>query len=108
MAELPGVLKLPDDELLLALSVRQENLKDPAKWCQEMRAYWVAKSKPIRDAEHAEHLMQWSARLALESSGERKQGLKDGFGVPVIYLSPEDAAFNAYEDAIKSLPSSLL
>jgi hypothetical protein len=52
--------------------------------------------------------MQWSARLALESSGERKQGLKDGFGVPVIYLSPEDAAFNAYEDAIKSLPSSLL
>lgn len=103
MNALPGVLQLPDDEMMLALSVRKENLKDPAKWCQEMRAHWEEKSKPIRDAEHAERLMQWSERLALESSGERPQGLRDGFGAPV--LSPEDAAFNAYETAIRILAS---
>jgi hypothetical protein len=103
MTELPGVLKLSDDELLLALSVRQENLKDPAKWCQEMRAYWVEKSKPIRDTGHAERLMEWSERLALESSGDRQQGLQDGFGAPVTDLSPEVAAFNAYEAAIRAL-----
>ncbi len=106
MAELPGFLRLPDDELLLALSVRQENLKDPAKWCQEVRAYWAEKSKPIHDAERAERLMEWSKRLALESAGERQQGRHDGFGAPVTDLSPEDAAFNAYEDAIKNLPLS--
>lgn len=105
MAELPGVLRLPDDEMMLALCVRRENLNDPAKWCQEMRAYWEEKSKPIRDAEHAERLMQWSERLALESSGERQQG--DGYGAPLTNLSPEHAAFNAYEAAIKTLPSNI-
>jgi hypothetical protein len=102
----PGVLQLPDDELMLALCVRQENLKDPAKWCQEMRAYWAEKSKPICDAEHAERLMEWSQRLALESSGDRQQGIQDGFGLPVTGMSPEGAAFNAYENAIKALPLS--
>lgn len=101
MAELPGVLRLPDDEMMLALSVRKEKLEDPAKWCQEMRSLWEEKSKQIRDAGHAERLMQWSERLALESSGDRPQGLQDGFGPPV--LSPEDAAFNAYEAAIRIL-----
>ncbi len=107
MAELPGVLRLPDDEMMLALCVRQENLKDPAKWCQEMRVYWEEQSKPIRDAEHAERLMRWSERLALESSGKREQGIQDGFGLPLSDLSPEDAAFNAYEAAIKRLPSNI-
>ncbi len=104
MAEIPGVLHLPDDELLLALCVREENLADPAKWCQEMRAYWAEQSRPIRDAEHAERLMDWSTRLALESSGVRPQGVRDGFGLPVTDMSPEDAAFIAYENAIQGLP----
>ncbi len=105
MVELPGFLQLPNDELMLALCVREENLKDPGAWCQEIRAYWVEQSKPIRDAAHAERLMEWSERLALESSGERQQGLQDGFGAPVADLSPEDAAFNAYEAAVRVLAS---
>ena len=103
MVELPGFLQLPDDKLMLALCVREENLKDPGAWCQEIRAYWVEKSKPICDSAHAERLMDWSERLALESSGERQQGLQDGFGAPCNELSPEAAAFNAYEAAIRVL-----
>jgi hypothetical protein len=106
MDKLPGVLQLPDDELMLALCVRRENLKDPAKWCQEMRAYWAEKSKPIVDAEHAERLMEWSERLALEAAGERPQGSEDDFGLPVYELGPEDAAFLSYELAVKELGRS--
>ncbi len=106
MAEIPGILHLPDDELLLALCVREENLADPPKWCLEMRACWAEKSKPIRDAEHAERLMEWSERLALEAAGERPQGLQDDFGPPVYELGPEDAAFLSYELAIKELSRS--
>ena len=84
MTKLPGVLQLPDDELMLALCVREENLKNPSEWCQEFRACWVEKAQPIRDSEHAERLMEWSSRLAMEAAGDRAQGVNDAFGLPLI------------------------
>lgn len=106
MAQVPAFLQLPDDELMLALCVREENLKDPGAWCQEIRAYWVEQSKPIRDAAHAGRLMKWSERLALEAAGDRPQGLEDDFGPPVYELGPEEAAFLSYELAVKELSRS--
>jgi len=35
----PSFLSLPDDDLMLLLCVRPENLPDPARWCHEMREY---------------------------------------------------------------------
>ncbi len=106
MAEIPGVLQLPDDQLMLALCVREENLTDPAKWCRELRACWLEKSKQIRDAVHAERLMEWSERLSMEAAGKRPQSLDDDFGPPVYELGPEDAAFLSYELAVKALSRS--
>ena len=31
-------IDLPDDQLMLVLCVREENLDNPALWCEEMRA----------------------------------------------------------------------
>lgn len=106
MPDLPPLLSLPDDQLLLALCVRGENLSDPTSWCQEMRSLWRAKAEPIPSADHANRLMQWTERLAMEASGERPQGLEDGFGLPIYQLAPEEAAFLSYELAVKKLTRS--
>lgn len=59
-------LDLPDDLFMLALCVRAENLKDPSKWCSEMRSLQrVIQAGPKTVAE-AEELMALSARLAAE------------------------------------------
>ena len=39
MARFEGLLNLTDQELMLALCVREENLVNPSKWCAEMRQY---------------------------------------------------------------------
>ena len=79
-----NLLGLPDKQFLLALCVRDENLLDPASWCQEMRALCRAQSLNISTSEHAERLMQWSSRLAMEAAGDRAQGVNDAFGLPLI------------------------
>ena len=84
MTKLPGVLHLKDGELMLALCVREENLLDPASWCQEIRDLCRAQSLNISTSEHAERLMQWSSRLAMEAAGDLAQGVNDGFGLPLI------------------------
>lgn len=62
-------LDLPDEQLMLALCVRAENLKDSARWCAEMREHARAVKKGPSTVEEAEALMAESARLAAEAAG---------------------------------------
>lgn len=63
-------LDLPDDLFMLALSVREENLKDPARWCSEMRDLARATKVGPKTSVESDLLFEWSDRLAKEASGE--------------------------------------
>ncbi len=82
---------------MLALCVREENLLDPARWCGEMRQYMREVGEGPVTAEQSERLMKWSGRLSLEAAGclDATRGQDS--------LTPEVAAFNAYEAAIRDL-----
>lgn len=67
------ILNLPDDLFMLALCVREENLRDPARWCAEMREHARAVKRGPKTIEEAEALMETATRLAEESAGEREQ-----------------------------------
>jgi len=73
MTDLPGFLLLPDEELMLVFCVRGENLRDPARWCREMRDLYLEEGKPVLTAERAEQLMDWGCRLGRESDGDIEQ-----------------------------------
>lgn len=64
-------LDLPDDQFMLALCVREENLKDPARWCAEMRALAKARKIGPKTSAEAEAMFEWAGRLAIEAHGER-------------------------------------
>lgn len=68
-------LDLPDDQFMLLLCVRPENLRDPARWCQEMREHSRAVKAGPKTVAEAEALMETASRLAEESAGEREQQL---------------------------------
>lgn len=57
---------LSDEQMLLALCIREEELDEPAAWCADFRAYsrWV-KEGPKSVAE-AEAMMAKSEALALQ------------------------------------------
>lgn len=50
-------LDLPDDLFMLALCIREENLKDHAKWCSEMRALSHTIQAGPKTVAEAEELM---------------------------------------------------
>jgi hypothetical protein len=64
-------LDLPDEQFMLALCVREENLKDPARWCAEMRALAKARKIGPKTSAEAEAMFEWAGRLAIEAHGER-------------------------------------
>lgn len=66
-------LDLPDDEFMLALCVRPENLQHPAKWCEEMRAHVRAMKVGLTSVQDSEQMMETAIRLAEESAGTRQQ-----------------------------------
>lgn len=66
-------LDLPDDLFMLALCVREENLRDPARWCAEMREHVRAVKRGPKTVAEAEALMAEATRLAEESAGDREQ-----------------------------------
>lgn len=64
-------LDLPDNLLMLALCVRPENLKDPEKWCSEIRVLHKAMQVGPTTVAEAEELMAQFDRLADESSNQK-------------------------------------
>lgn len=64
-------LDLPDEQFMLALCVREENLKDPARWCAEMKALAKARKIGPKTSAEAEEMFEWAGRLAIEAHGER-------------------------------------
>jgi len=66
---LNSILELPDHLFMLALSVREENLKDPARWCSEMRDLAKARKEGPKNSAEAAALLAWSDRLASEANG---------------------------------------
>ena len=72
-SKLPGFLRLADDKLLLSLCVRQENLADPKKWCEELRRHYLASLIPNLTVADVERLQEWSGRLAMEAAGDIRQ-----------------------------------
>ncbi|MBU3559379.1 hypothetical protein [Polynucleobacter sp. Nonnen-W13] len=64
-------LDLPDEQFMLAICVREENLKDPARWCAEMRALAKARKIGPKTSAEAEAMFEWAGRLAIEAHGER-------------------------------------
>lgn len=99
MARFEGLLNLTDQELMLALCVREENLVNPSKWCAEMRQYMQESGKVSLSVEASERLMALGDRLSREAGGEVKTKIHSDL------MEPEVAAFNAYERAIKGLKS---
>jgi len=73
--ELPQFLKLPTKELLLALCVREENLADPDKWCEELRQHYLETLKPNLTVADVDRLTAWRGRLTMESEGLMPQTL---------------------------------
>jgi hypothetical protein len=71
--QVSSFLELPDDEFMLALCVRPENLKEPAKWCEEMRAHTSAMKVGPSSVQESEQMMETAIRLAEESAGLRPQ-----------------------------------
>lgn len=69
----PSFLDLPDDELMLVLCVRPENLANPAKWCEQIRAHARASKVGPKTVAEAEAMMATALRLAEESAGQRQQ-----------------------------------
>ena len=72
--ELPAFLSLPTDRLLLALCIREENLKDPDRWCEELREYERQSRRPGLTVADVERLSAWRGRLTMEAEGIVPQG----------------------------------
>lgn len=66
-------LDLPDDLFMLALCVREENLRDPARWCAEMREHARAVKRGTKTVAEAEALTETAARLSEEATGMLNQ-----------------------------------
>lgn len=103
MGQFEGILGLSDSDLMLALSVRPENLRNPAEWCEDMRGLMRLKSKGKFTVEEAAQIMEISDRLSCEATGRFYQVELDN-DIPLNHASPEIAAFASYELAIKKLP----
>lgn len=103
MGQFEGILGLSDSDLMLALCVRPENLRNPAEWCEEMRVLMRLKSKVKFTVEEAAQIIEISDRLSSEATGGFYQVELDG-DTPPAHNSPEIAAFESYELAIKKLP----
>lgn len=73
-SELPGFLSLPTDKLLLALCIRQENLTDPDRWCEELREYERQSRQPGLTVADVERLWAWRGRLTMEAEGVHTPG----------------------------------
>ncbi len=97
MARFEGLLNLTDQELMLALCVREKNLVDPSRWCEEMRHYMQESGKGSFTTEGSELLMALGAKLSREAGGEMETSPR------YDSIEPEVAAFNAYERAIRGL-----
>jgi hypothetical protein len=54
---------------LLVLCVREENLQDPKTWCEELRQWYLASTKPDLSVADVERLQEWSGRLWTEAAG---------------------------------------
>lgn len=54
---------MTDDQMLLTLCIRKEDLEDPAAWCQELRAICRASTTVPKTFLDAEALMEQSAAL---------------------------------------------
>lgn len=48
---------MSDEQMLLALCIREDELDDPAAWCSEFRAYSLISKEPQKSATEAEALM---------------------------------------------------
>lgn len=66
----PSFLSLSDDDLMLLLCVRPENLSDPSRWCREMREYVRASEAGPKTSQEAENLKAVMDRLKAEADGE--------------------------------------
>ena len=66
----PSLLNLSDDDYMLMLCVRPENLKDPSRWCREMRASAQAMNDGPKTPAEADELFATMARLRAEAHGE--------------------------------------
>ncbi len=66
------ILDLPDDLFMLALCVRPENLKDPAKWCSKIRTLHKAVQAGPTTVAEAEELMAQFDCLADESADQQR------------------------------------
>lgn len=56
--------QMTDDQMLLALCIREEELDDPAAWCQEFRAYRREAKEGPKTVAEAEAMMLRSAALS--------------------------------------------
>lgn len=56
--------KLTDDQMLLALCIREEELDDSGAWCQEFRAFSREAKEGPKTVAEAEAMMQRSAALS--------------------------------------------
>ena len=66
----PSFLNLSDDDFMLMLCVRPENLTDPSRWCREMRASAQAMNDGPKTSEEADALFATMDRLRAEVNGE--------------------------------------
>lgn len=56
--------QMTDDQMLLALCIREEELDDPAAWCREFRAYSQEAKEGPKTVAEAEAMMLRSAALS--------------------------------------------
>jgi hypothetical protein len=61
---------LSDDDLMLMLCVKPENLIDPSRWCRDMRDHIQASSKEPTTSQEADILFATAKRLREEANGE--------------------------------------
>lgn len=54
---------MTNDQMLLTLCIRKEDLEDPAAWCQELRTICRASTTEPKTVLDAEALMKQSAAL---------------------------------------------
>lgn len=66
----PSLLNLLDDDFILMLCVRPENLKDPSRWCREMRENIRASQDGPKTSAEADALFADMDRLRAEANGE--------------------------------------
>lgn len=67
--QLSSILKLTDDELMLALCIRPERLKNPARWCNESRVLAIARHIGPKSVAEADEIDALNDRLNDEYAG---------------------------------------